>query len=71
MSSVRYGIRLGDLQNKQPTHTLIVRTVCLFVLCNRLWFNKATGPQPLEDGRWGRVVGREGSRRYGEAMFWL
>ena len=27
--------------------------------------------QPLEDGRWGRVVGREGAGRYGEAMFWL
>ena len=27
--------------------------------------------QPLEDGSWGRVVGREGAGRYGEAMFWL
>jgi len=25
MSSVRYGTRLGDLKNKQPTHTRITR----------------------------------------------
>jgi hypothetical protein len=27
MSSVRYGTRLGDLKNKQSTHTLVVKLV--------------------------------------------
>jgi hypothetical protein len=43
MSSVRYGIRLGDLKNKQPTHTPALAPVCVDSECfNSNWKTKET-----------------------------
>ena len=66
MSSIRYGIRLGDLKNKQPTHTrnthtenthTVGSTVCVFQRILHA-FLKIAGREPcdLAGEQWGRCT---------------